>query len=215
MRINDTSDLSRRHVLQTVGAGLGTAGVATSVSGSSGNGHIVGFSNGADVAAATDRALGATQQLDLGSVRSVVVGEFDRGDLQALQNNLAVDYVERDGTMRALDVGASVVQSDDVSTQETAPYGIDITEADAAINQGATGDSVTISVVDTGIDVNHETLGENIIGGYAVSGVECSGGGCDAPDDDQYHGTHVAGTAAAAKTVSNCSGSPRTRTCSR
>jgi len=199
--MDDTSDLSRRHVLQTVGAGLGTAGVAASVSGNSGNRYIIGFSNGADVAAATDRALGATQQLDLGSVRSVVVGEFDRGDLQALQNNPAVDYVERDGTMRALGVGAEtgVVRSDDASIQETAPYGIDITEADAAINQGATGDGVTISIVDTGIDVNHETLGENIIGGYAVSGVECSGG-CDAPyDDDQYHGTHVAGTAAAAK----------------
>ena len=197
--MDDTVDLNRRHVLQTVGAGLGTTGVAASVSGSSGNRYIVGFNTGADLSAATNRALGTTQQLNLGSVRTAVIGEFDRGDLRALQNNPAVDYVERDGTMRALGVGTEtgVVRSDDVSTQETAPYGIDITEADAAINEGATGDGVTISVVDTGIDVNHETLGENVVGGYAVE--ECSGG-CDEPyDDDQYHGTHVAGTAAAAK----------------
>lgn len=195
MRMTGKPDLSRRGVLQTVGAGIGTAGLATTVSGSGGDEFLVGFRNGADVSAATTRAIGSTQQLDFGDVGTAVVGRFNSGDLRALENDPSVRYVEANGRMEALE---AELRQRDVSAAETAPYGIQITDADTAVDQGDTGSGVTISVVDTGIDVNHETLGENVVGGYAVSGVECSGG-CDAPwDDDQYHGTHVAGTAAAA-----------------
>jgi subtilisin len=195
MRMSDKPNLSRRGVLQTVGAGLGTAGVATAVSGGGGNEYLVGFRDGADVSTATSRAVGSTRQLDFGSAGTAVVGKFNDGDVRALESSSAVRYVEQNGRMEALE---ATFQQRDVSAAETAPYGIQITNAETAIDQGATGDGVTIAVVDTGIDANHETLEENIVGGYAVSGVECSGG-CDAPwDDDQYHGTHVAGTAAAA-----------------
>lgn len=62
----------------------------------------------------------------------------------------------------------------------------------------ARGEGVTIAVVDSGVDVDHEDLAANI-----VSGVACRDTGGDAalcagsPDDDDGHGTHVAGIAAA------------------
>ncbi len=197
--MTDKPDLSRRGVLQTVGAGIGTAGVATTVAGDRGSGRefVVGIAPGVSTNVATDLAVSRTQTLDFDDIGTSVVGEFDRADIRKLRNDPNVRYVEPNGRMVALE--AEVQPADgDFGTAETAPYGIQITDADAAVDQGDTGNGVTISIVDTGIDVNHETLGENVVGGYAVDGVECSGG-CDAPyDDDQYHGTHVAGTAAAA-----------------
>jgi subtilisin len=193
--MTDKPNLSRRGVLQTVGAGLGTAGVATAVSGGGGDEYLVGFRDGADVSVATARAVGSTRQLDFGSVGTAVVGRFDSGDLRALETAPEVRYVEQNGRMYALD--ATLAGSDVSTTAETVPYGIETTEADAAVDEGATGAGTTIAVVDTGIDVNHEDLSENIVGGYAASGASC-GTGCDAEwDDDQGHGTHVAGTAAA------------------
>ena len=58
----------------------------------------------------------------------------------------------------------------------------------------AKGANVSVYVVDTGIKVGHEDL-TNLMGGYAV--VKCRGKCKTAYDDDNGHGTHVAGTAAA------------------
>ena len=65
--------------------------------------------------------------------------------------------------------------------------------------QVATGAGSTIAIVDTGIDLHHEDLQNKIIGH-----VNCIGAGGDATkckdggQDDNGHGTHVAGIAAAA-----------------
>jgi subtilisin len=188
-------DLTRRGVLQTVGAGIGTAGIVGSVAGGDGREYIVGFESGADLRTATTRAVGSTRQLYFGGVGAAVVGEFEKGDIRALESNPAVRYVEQNGRMYALE--ATLEGSDVSTTAETVPYGIETTQADAAVDEGATGAGTTIAIVDTGIDVNHEDLSENLVGGYAASGASC-GTDCDAEwDDDQGHGTHVAGTAAA------------------
>lgn len=63
----------------------------------------------------------------------------------------------------------------------------------------ATGEGTTIAVVDSGAALDHEDLA-----GKLVPGVACRDTGGDparctgAPDDDDGHGTHVAGVAAAA-----------------
>lgn len=53
------------------------------------------------------------------------------------------------------------------------------------------GDEVVIAVVDTGVDLNHPDLQDNLVAGYDFVDDD------DLPDDGNGHGTHVAGTAAA------------------
>ncbi|HZQ28586.1 MAG TPA: S8 family serine peptidase [Acidimicrobiales bacterium] len=57
---------------------------------------------------------------------------------------------------------------------------------------GATGAGVTIAVVDTGVDLSHEDLATKLVPGTNI----VSPG--QPPQDDNGHGTHVAGIAAAA-----------------
>ncbi|WP_027965007.1 S8 family peptidase [Halalkalibacillus halophilus] len=78
---------------------------------------------------------------------------------------------------------------------QTTPYGIDQVQATEAQNQGHTGEGVDVAVLDTGIDASHEDLAANVQGGHSVFD--------DAENSDPYndgdgHGTHVAGTVAAA-----------------
>ena len=63
-----------------------------------------------------------------------------------------------------------------------------------AWDMGATGQGVTIAIVDTGIALNHPDLMDNLIPGYnAITESEVLG----ANKDNNGHGTHVAGIAAA------------------
>ena len=55
----------------------------------------------------------------------------------------------------------------------------------------STGDPVKVGVIDTGIDLKHPDLKENIKGGYNAINPSKS------PNDDNGHGTHVAGIIAA------------------
>ena len=64
-----------------------------------------------------------------------------------------------------------------------------------AWGMGATGAGVVIAIVDTGVDLNHPDLRDNLLPGYnAITGSSAPG----AAQDDNGHGTHVAGIAAAA-----------------
>ncbi len=74
---------------------------------------------------------------------------------------------------------------------QTIPWGVERIGAPSTTAKGA---SVSVYVVDTGIKVGHEDL-TNLMGGYAV--VKCRGKCRTAYDDDNGHGTHVAGTVAA------------------
>ncbi|MEY2447287.1 MAG: thermitase [Acidimicrobiaceae bacterium] len=68
--------------------------------------------------------------------------------------------------------------------------------------QVATGAGSTIAIVDTGVDLNHSDLEGKIIGHVNCIGAGAPGGACKdgstAGQDDNGHGTHVAGIAAAA-----------------
>jgi minor extracellular serine protease Vpr len=74
---------------------------------------------------------------------------------------------------------------------------------------GLTGEGVSIGIIDTGIDYQHEDFGGDgtdtfptakVVGGYDFAGDAYNGGNDPVPDDDPLdcngHGTHVAGTAA-------------------
>ena len=65
-----------------------------------------------------------------------------------------------------------------------------------------TGAGVRIGIVDTGVDAGHEDLGGKVVAfGNCVGGCKDAGAG-----DDEGHGTHVSGTAAAANNGIGISG---------
>ena len=85
------------------------------------------------------------------------------------------------------------------AVDEYAPFGILRTSAWAAHQAGYTGVSsggtpVRVAVVDTGVKLNHPDLAANIAPGLGKNCVNQA----QSPDDDHGHGTHVAGTVAAA-----------------
>jgi subtilisin family serine protease len=102
----------------------------------------------------------------------------------ALARNPRVAHVELARTLHAVEI---------------APNGILRTSAWAAHEAGYTGVTsggtpVRVAVVDTGIKLNHVDLAANLATG---TGTNCINPG-QPPNDDHGHGTHVAGTVAAA-----------------
>ena len=74
---------------------------------------------------------------------------------------------------------------------ETLPWGIDKIDAELVWPLGNTADLIKVAIIDTGIDVKHPDLINNLKGG--VSAVQYT----TSYNDDNGHGTHVAGIVAA------------------
>lgn len=110
--------------------------------------------------------------------------------VDALENDPQVVSVTRDRTIKALDTAP-------LAPGETVPSGISrIQAASADTSQQTPGGA--IAVIDTGIDLNNPDLN-------AVEGTNCINPGASA-QDDHGHGTHVAGTIAAANNGSGVVG---------
>lgn len=192
----DDISLDRRELLFTTAGTFGALGFAGKASAGDLVEVNVGVKNDAGRSAARRAAAEVKREFafDALTIRAAPQAAAN------LENNPNVRYVEENGTMEAF--------------EQTTPYGIDITDADLAIDDGNTGAGVDVAVIDTGIDAQHETLQANLGEGYATTDAacttNCSGGGpgggggndineCLAEwDDDNDHGTHCAGTAAAA-----------------
>ena len=201
-RTGDGEEPSKRQLLGVAGVGAGATALGSGVVGAddeASDRYIVGVEPGA-ASIAREQASEVDRVLDFGGVGEAVSGRFPEEALRGLRNNPNVRYVEKNGRMQALG--------------ETVPYGIEITDADDAIDEGYTGDGVDVAILDTGIDPHHETLEENLGTGWAATEAECdTSDDCEPSflcpsngigtcyedwDDDNDHGTHVAGTAAAA-----------------
>ncbi len=83
---------------------------------------------------------------------------------------------------------------------DTVPYGIAKVRAPEAWAR-TTGDGTKVCVIDTGIDMSHPDLVPNF-----VEGISTVGAGSNDPSDVHGHGTHVAGTIAAAANGSDVVG---------
>jgi subtilisin len=168
--------ITRRRTLQLVGtaAGIGTAGLAADED----EDVIrinVGYAGPAGRRAAESRASAVYYRFAFDAV-SIAVPREAAG---ALAKRGDIRYVEDDIEMRALG--------------QTLPWGIDRTDADVAHDNGETGESADIAVIDTGIDHDHPDLAANVGAGKAfVTSVEVTG---PTWEDDNGHGTHCAGIA--------------------
>jgi len=106
-------------------------------------------------------------------------GTLNAGQLNALQHNPNVDYIEQDGV-------ATIA-----TTQSGATWGLDrIDQHNLPLNGNytytTTASSVRAYIIDTGIQANHPQFGTRASAVYDYaggSGADCNG-----------HGTHVAGT---------------------
>lgn len=92
----------------------------------------------------------------------------------------AISFVEQNGWMYTL--------------SQTVPWGIERIGAVEAHNT-STGSKIGIAIIDTGTDPNHEDL--TVIDGYALVNCRPAPHCATSWDDDNGHGTHVAGTSAA------------------
>lgn len=155
--------------------------------------HIVIFRAGADVRA-TASALATTHGLQVTNLYRYALNGMaavvPAGRLRALQNDPRVATVEE-----------NMVVSIQV---QSVPTGIDrsYTTSNPLIDIDGTDDlrvDVDVAVLDTGIDRQHPDL--NVVGGIDCTlrsgGFNFYCGAGNGGDDDQYHGTHVAGTIAA------------------
>ena len=119
----------------------------------------------------------------------IVTASLTDAEIDTLRKNGNVATVEDDGPCYALEQGL-VVEGQPLPQAETIPGGVAQIKAPAAWDCSR-GKGVKVAVLDTGIDNTHPDLAANYRGGISfVPG--------QSPMDGNSHGTHCAGTIAAA-----------------
>jgi subtilisin family serine protease len=131
------------------------------------------------------------------SLIPAVATKLKPSDIKALEKSDKVKAVEQDATAMILGKpekppGQDKPKGGDDNSQpdEVWPWGITKIDADV-VHGSSTGAAVKVAVLDTGIDSSHPDLSGNYKGGYNAINPK------KRPNDDNGHGTHVAGTIAA------------------
>ena len=138
------------------------------------------------------------------SVKEALINKFDgekikdlgliNGKAARLTAKAEKDLVRQPGVLRIDDdvVVEALVRNDIIAKRapsqpaETLPWGVDRIDAEK-VWAVTTGDLVKVAVIDTGIDVFHPDLKDNIKGGMSAVAYTAS------YNDDNGHGTHEAG----------------------
>jgi subtilisin len=173
--------ISRRDALAILGGSVGTVssfGTATGWSGSIGGKQVtvaVGFSSSAVEYAVRDRAHAVVYEFAFDALAVVV----DETEIEPLRQRDGVRYVERN---RQYEI-----------TSQTLPWGIDRVDAEMVDAESTGGEGADIAILDTGIDEGHQDLEANLGKGTGFQGGQETG----LWQDDNGHGTHCSGIAAA------------------
>ncbi len=123
-----------------------------------------------------------------------VLENLSEAEIKELKNNPAVLRVDNDAiaTIQARDVREDARGGGNVIIQaQTLPWGISKIKANQVWPSGNTADPVKVGVIDTGISLSHPDLANNIKGSYNAINTRKSA------NDDNGHGSHVAGIIAA------------------
>lgn len=113
---------------------------------------------------------------------SAIAAEVPEKAMRGLENHPLVTVVEPDGKVYAIGHESELDNT----------WGVARIGAGEVHHEGNVGSGVKVAVIDSGIDYNHTELSGAHVGGYNfVSNT-------NDPFDDNGHGTHVAGTVAAA-----------------
>ncbi len=109
-------------------------------------------------------------------------------EVNALRSNPDIEYIEQDQTISvAMGGPPGSGGGGGGSTGQTTPWGI------ARVGGGLDGTGLRAWIIDSGIDLDHPDLNVNV----QLSQSFLGGGQSSNPDDQNGHGTHVAGTVAA------------------
>lgn len=129
--------------------------------------------------------------------------KMDKAELEKIKNNPNVDFVTEDRTVFISDASGQVSEEETSSDRgsifqknrvgitqppQTISTGVDRINAENLFNKGA---GVGVAVIDTGIELSHPDLKANIIANKNCLSSIKNG------NNDNGHGTHVAGTIAA------------------
>lgn len=124
--------------------------------------------------------------------------DLTEDEAAALRKSPEVRFVTRTVERHLLDAAAQETplhiasMFNHVGDTQQVPYGIDLVRARELWPLTKGGGTVNVAILDTGIDINHPDLKANYAGGYNTYTK------LNDPIDDHRHGTHVAGTIAAA-----------------
>lgn len=131
------------------------------------------------------------KDLDIINGAAVTLPSAAAGSSLALRPGIR--SVQPDYQVRALGKPAA----NDPQPSQTLPWGVDRIDAELAWTT-STAESVNIAIIDTGIDKDHPDLVDNLKGGVlTITSGKYKRKSRDQWDDDNGHGTHVAGTVAA------------------
>ena len=172
-----TPGFTRRNVLRAGGSVLGLGALGGMAGGVAEPGPVaVGYRGGAGRRAALDIASSVVYdyRFDAVAIEATAAG------IAALRRRADVRYVE------------APIEFETVA--QTHPWGIDRIDADVAHDAGETGEGAHIAIIDTGIDNTHADLSSNLGPGATFQ----LGAQVPAQQDDNGHGSHCAGVAAAA-----------------
>ena len=146
---------------------------------------IVGFKSGVD--AAVVKKHGGAPGLEIRGLRALAV-RIPASAIASLRADPSVAYVEEDGIVEISRPGngggGGGGKPAPTQPPQSTPWGVARVGAPLA---GSTGAGVKVAVIDTGIDLDHPDLADNVNPGanFVKNGD---------PDDDNGHGSHVAGT---------------------